>query len=171
MVTSGSTVARLVMDTCSTSFSTLVVEDRDTMATRWTAPVGPIAGTQGDLVVADGRIYVLTGSGLTAFALGGCGASTCPPLWTKTTGLTGPKLWGRGPDGVLKGIPDQLQLYEVRRPGEQPVRTIDPVCLMELNPAAAAARLTWHGRELQFCSDDCLALFVAAPDRYPPSRS
>ena len=101
MVTSGSTVARLVKDTCSTTLSTLVVEDRDTMATLWTAPVGPVAGAEGDLVVADGRIYVSTGSSLSAFALGGCGASTCPPLWTKNTGSTSTKLWGRAPDGTL----------------------------------------------------------------------
>jgi adenylate cyclase len=68
----------------------------------------------------------------------------------------------------LKGIPDQLQLFEVRRRGEQPARTIDPVCLMELDPAKAAVRLAWRGTELQFCSDDCLARFVATPDRYVP---
>jgi hypothetical protein len=101
MVTSGSTVARLVKDTCSTTSSTLVVEDRDTMTTRWTAPVGSIAGAVGDVAVADGRIYVSTGSSLAAFPLGGCGASTCPPLWTKNTAGTSAKFWGRAPDRSL----------------------------------------------------------------------
>jgi adenylate cyclase len=66
---------------------------------------------------------------------------------------------------VLKGIAGPHELFEVRR-GDRPLRTIDPVCLMELDPAAIAARLTWHGTDLQFCSDDCLRLFVAAPDHY-----
>lgn len=69
---------------------------------------------------------------------------------------------------AIRGIAERLELFQVRRPGHIPRRTIDPVCLMELDPADAAARLTWHGTELQFCSDDCLGLFVAAPDRYVP---
>ena len=67
---------------------------------------------------------------------------------------------------VLKGIAGPHELFEVSRVGDRPPRTIDPVCLMELDPAAAAARLTWHGTDLRFCSDDCLRLFVAAPDMY-----
>ena len=65
----------------------------------------------------------------------------------------------------LKGV-GGLELFEVHRAGARPQRTIDPVCLMELDPTAAAARLTWHGTDLRFCSDDCLRLFVAAPERY-----
>jgi adenylate cyclase len=70
---------------------------------------------------------------------------------------------------AFKGIAERLDVYQVRRSGQPPRRAIDPVCLMELDPAGAAARLTWHGTELQFCSDECLSLFVAAPDRYVAS--
>lgn len=66
----------------------------------------------------------------------------------------------------LKGITTNPDLYEVRGAGHGPERTTDPVCLMELDPAAAAARLTWRDTDLRFCSDDCLRLFVAAPERY-----
>jgi class 3 adenylate cyclase len=66
----------------------------------------------------------------------------------------------------LKGIGGQLELFEVHRFGDRPLRTIDPVCLMELDPATAPAQLTWHATDLRFCSDDCLRLFVASPDRY-----
>jgi class 3 adenylate cyclase/YHS domain-containing protein/DNA-binding transcriptional MerR regulator len=69
----------------------------------------------------------------------------------------------------LKGVPALVELFQVRpteaRPS--PSRILDPVCLMELDPATTAAQLTWHGTELSFCSDACLEQFVATPDRYP----
>jgi adenylate cyclase len=70
----------------------------------------------------------------------------------------------------LKGLAGRLELFEVSRRVARAERTIDPVCLMELDPSAAAARLAWQGSDLRFCSDDCLRLFVATPDRYrlPP---
>jgi class 3 adenylate cyclase len=69
----------------------------------------------------------------------------------------------------LKGVPGPVELFEVRRPAGRRQRTIDPVCLMELDPASIAARLDRQGHELHFCSDDCLKLFVAAPERYDPA--
>ena len=67
----------------------------------------------------------------------------------------------------LKGIAGGLDLYEARRAHHRgPHRVTDPVCLMELDPAAAAARLTWRSTDLLFCSDDCLRLFAADPERY-----
>jgi YHS domain-containing protein len=41
---------------------------------------------------------------------------------------------------------------------------------MELDPSSCTARLTWRGIQLCFCSDDCLARFVAEPDRYSLAR-
>ena len=66
----------------------------------------------------------------------------------------------------LKGIGGRLELFEVRRVGHRPERSIDLVCQMELAPDAAAPRLSWHGTDLRFCSDDCLRIFVASPDKY-----
>lgn len=66
----------------------------------------------------------------------------------------------------LKGIAGGLELFEVRSAGHRPRRGTDPVCRMELDPIATAARLTWRGTDLGFCSDDCLRLFVAEPERY-----
>jgi YHS domain-containing protein len=37
---------------------------------------------------------------------------------------------------------------------------------MQLAAVDVAARLDIGGREHVFCSSDCLALFVATPDRY-----
>jgi adenylate cyclase len=71
----------------------------------------------------------------------------------------------------LRGVPGPVDLFEVRRPAARLRRTIDPVCLMELDPASIAARLDRHGHELHFCSDDCLKLFVATPERYDPSAT
>ena len=43
---------------------------------------------------------------------------------------------------------------------------VDPVCGMEMGAGEAAARLTLDGREQSFCSDECLRLYVASPERY-----
>jgi adenylate cyclase len=82
-----------------------------------------------------------------------------------TDGLAGVELV---PVGVrdLKGVPGSFELFEARPLGDRPRRTIDPVCLMELDPASVAARLTWRDADLLFCSDACLQLFVAAPEDY-----
>ena len=69
----------------------------------------------------------------------------------------------------LKGITGRVELFGVRRLGSGPERMTDPVCLMELDPRRAAAQLTWHGTDLRFCSDDCLRIFVATPDRDLPA--
>ena len=45
-------------------------------------------------------------------------------------------------------------------------REVDPVCLMELDRSATATGLGWRGIDLYFCSEQCLALFVADPERY-----
>jgi adenylate cyclase len=66
----------------------------------------------------------------------------------------------------LKGVPAAVDLFEVSRPAARPHRTIDPVCLMELDSGSDAVHLTRDGREVAFCSDDCLRLFVADPERY-----
>ena len=43
----------------------------------WTAPGGGLP------VVAGGRVFSPTATGITAVAAGGCGASVCPALWTR----------------------------------------------------------------------------------------
>jgi len=70
----------------------------------------------------------------------------------------------------LKGIVADVELFEVRATAGRPRREVDPVCLMELDPSSCTARLSWRGIQLCFCSDDCLARFVAEPDRYSPAR-
>jgi hypothetical protein len=37
---------------------------------------------------------------------------------------------------------------------------------MEMNPEAVAARLSLDGRDRAFCSEQCLKMFVATPDKY-----
>jgi len=69
----------------------------------------------------------------------------------------------------LKGIGGEPELVRVGRAYAGPERSSDLVCLTDLDLAAAAARLTWRCTGLQFCSNDCLCLFVAfvaAPERY-----
>lgn len=69
----------------------------------------------------------------------------------------------------LKGITDELELFEVRPVGvEAGERVIDPVCGMELGPGEVAVSLTLDGTAHSFCSEDCLRKFVASPERYRP---
>ena len=37
---------------------------------------------------------------------------------------------------------------------------------MELRPTEVAARLALEGKEVAFCSQECLRRFVGAPERY-----
>jgi Cu+-exporting ATPase len=47
----------------------------------------------------------------------------------------------------------------------------DPVCGMEVDPAATPHRAEHHGRQYHFCSAGCLAKFRAEPDSYAHERS
>src|SRR6266849_6528733 len=46
------------------------------------------------------------------------------------------------------------------------VTLTDPVCGMQVDPSAAAARVTYEGREFFFCSPSCRDKFVADPVKY-----
>jgi adenylate cyclase len=74
--------------------------------------------------------------------------------------------WQRLGTRALRGIADPVELFDVSRIGARPEREVDPVCRMELDRTLAATRLGWRGRQLYFCSEDCLARFVAEPARY-----
>jgi adenylate cyclase len=68
---------------------------------------------------------------------------------------------------ALKGLSQELELCVVRRKTEALVeRLVDPVCGMELDPGDVVARLDVAGGTQVFCSNECLQLFVATPDRY-----
>jgi adenylate cyclase len=73
----------------------------------------------------------------------------------------------RLPRRALKGVSDEVVLYDVRRAAaSRPARFIDPVCGMEMGPGEEAARLAIEGRDHRFCSDECLRRFVAEPGRW-----
>ena len=73
----------------------------------------------------------------------------------------------------MQGLTEEMGLFEAvaRRVNDLPERPQDPVCGMELQPGEVAARLSIDGTEQSFCSDECLRLFVAAPERYVTLRS
>lgn len=49
----------------------------------------------------------------------------------------------------------------------QPVAAvIDPVCGMKVDPARAAATISWNGTEYFFCGKGCAAKFQADPEKY-----
>jgi class 3 adenylate cyclase len=66
----------------------------------------------------------------------------------------------------LKGLNDEVQLFELRHRGAKGSRVIDPVCGMELDEESAEAQLIWEGRRQLFCSDRCLRRFLGDPHRY-----
>jgi hypothetical protein len=68
------------LDAVPTSPGTLIVRDRTSMATVWTAALG---GPPSAPVISDDRIYVGAGTRVYAFAAGGCGSPTCTPLWSR----------------------------------------------------------------------------------------
>lgn len=72
----------------------------------------------------------------------------------------------------LRGVAEEIELFEARPHGPPGSgKIVDIVCGMEMAPAEVAARLTFAGREFAFCSDNCLRLYVAAPERYGASPS
>ena len=71
------------------------------------------------------------------------------------------------PKRQLKGVSEQVELFEARSTtAVTQDRLVDPVCGMELHAADAVARLRRSGRDVVFCSEECLRRFVAAPEQY-----
>ena len=66
----------------------------------------------------------------------------------------------------LKGVSDDVELFEVQGGEDHAARTPDPVCGMELDEASAEAHLTWDGAVLRFCSEGCLRRFLERPEAY-----
>jgi class 3 adenylate cyclase len=66
----------------------------------------------------------------------------------------------------LKGLEEEVELFDLRRPGARAIKVVDPVCGMELGPHSIEATLAWHGEEIPFCSAACLERFVVDPVRY-----
>jgi len=83
-----------------------VAIDAATGATRWAAE--GLSTVNGLPAIADGRVYVPTPEHVLAFDAGGCGQSTCEPLWTTVRGsaagqpvVGGDVLYVGAPNGVV----------------------------------------------------------------------
>jgi adenylate cyclase len=67
----------------------------------------------------------------------------------------------------LKGLDEELELFEVRADGVQrSERARDPVSGMEMAPSQVAATMLVNGPERAFCCEKCLRLFLDAPHKY-----
>jgi YHS domain-containing protein len=67
----------------------------------------------------------------------------------------------------LKVLAEGVEVFELRF--DAPVhheRVRDPVCGMEMIPSQVTARLLVDGRELAFCCERCLRLFLDAPHKH-----
>ena len=49
---------------------------------------------------------------------------------------------------------------------ERQASVVDPVCVMEVDPARAAAHMEYRGKTYYFCSQSCAAKFRADPEKY-----
>jgi adenylate cyclase len=67
---------------------------------------------------------------------------------------------------ALKGLSEEVELFELRRRGWSSTKVADPVCGMELDEDSSEAELSGKGTRLLFCSEACLRLFLDNPDRY-----
>lgn len=87
-------------------------------------------------------------------------------LWRRVKDMEGVEFVRLG-KRRLKGLATDIEVFEARwsEPG-QIEKVVDPVCGMELGQSEVAARLSLDGRNLSFCSDDCLRKFVASPGSY-----
>jgi len=45
-------------------------------------------------------------------------------------------------------------------------KVMDPVCGMMIDPAAAAAKRTWDGRDFYFCGMGCARAFDSNPEEF-----
>jgi class 3 adenylate cyclase/YHS domain-containing protein len=66
----------------------------------------------------------------------------------------------------LKGLSEQIELFELGRHRGTASLVVDPVCRMELDEESAQARLDWQGQPRLFCSEGCLRRFLDDPIRY-----
>ncbi len=67
----------------------------------------------------------------------------------------------------LKGLAEAAELFEVSF--DAPVRSErarDPVCGIEMMPSQVTATLLVEGKELAFCCERCIRLFLDAPHKY-----
>jgi len=95
----------------------LVVRDRATLATTWTAALlGDLAGgvPGPPPAVTDGQIFVGDLTTLSAFPLAGCGAATCAPTWTLDLGAR-PTAVVATPDGSSVFVTRGTDLVAVDR--------------------------------------------------------
>jgi adenylate cyclase len=69
----------------------------------------------------------------------------------------------------LKGISEEVELFEVRRTALGVDRAIDPVCHMQLDPEDRVVTLDHDGTDVHFCSTTCADKFIASPERYEPT--
>jgi class 3 adenylate cyclase len=69
----------------------------------------------------------------------------------------------------LKGLTDEVELFEVEPTTPRLDRLIDRVCGMELTPDTVEGTVAWQGEQLSFCSASCLQRFLGAPERYRPA--
>jgi len=81
-------------------------------------------------------------------------------------GMHGVELRRRG-EQRFKNVGESIMIYQASREGDEGEELpIDPVCRMAVDPARAAAQLTFEGREYHFCSIGCVNAFSNDPARY-----
>lgn len=66
----------------------------------------------------------------------------------------------------LKNLPQEVELYSVKRLDTNYQRVIDPVCQMQVDKKTAAADQAFEGRHYWFCSSGCAVRFTEHPSDF-----
>ena len=69
----------------------------------------------------------------------------------------------------FRNINDAVDLFVLDTESAADERVLDPVCRMLIHRERCRATAEFRGRTYRFCSDECLAIFRARPDRYASS--
>lgn len=126
------------------------------------------AGVHVGVVLAEAGALVGAALNITARVVGqaNAGQILCTPPAVDAAGdVPGVRCHSLGP-ARLRHVPHVIELYEVEDAGKKAPRVVDPVCRMQIDADAAAARAMVAGREYHFCSVACRDAFVADPGAY-----
>jgi adenylate cyclase len=66
----------------------------------------------------------------------------------------------------LKNVMNDIELFEMQLLSETNISNVDPVCHMHVNPTKKNITINYNGITYQFCSDQCMSIFQASPERF-----
>lgn len=102
-----------------------------------------------------------------------CGMPVAPGAGQLSTEFRGQQFWFCSPQCQerFQADPERFGTDQPTQSADASAKEIDPVCGMEVEPAAAAAVAIHGGRHFYFCSTTCHERFLGAPARFSEMHS